>query len=843
MRIQCILTFTLLALASIEPKKGEERFNFLNLTANGYLKRRYDFSYATAAHLLDLDGSLRQRFLYAVTSNEENTISTVCSPFSALVPLGMLVLGAGHENTDRNLRNVIGIHMETEAPEYFRDLLNGIQNVPKAHTYIANRIYISDKKKLKDYFVKAAEDIFDSGIQSINMKDGNKVAKEVNKWVRKNTRGKIDKILQPSDVDPDTVTFLANAIYFSAKWVNPFKHSEEDVFYGVNGHQKVNMMQNTDYYLYGTSHVLGAQAIQIPYKGDAASMLVLLPHAKHGLHSLLLKLKKAPDLINTIEMDSTYVDLQLPSFKIETTLDLKYLYEKIGLTEVFRKGHGLHDIVEDSPLFISKGIQKAFIEVTQVGTVAAAASVLNFQKLSMNFDKPVKFRADHPFLFFIIANRQQLSILASKSMLFTSTCSQPLSKMKIQFILTFPLIALASAELGKINKTVVCVNSTVNDYLRTRHEGATHLLDLDGTMRQKFLYTVLSNEKNVISAVCSPFSAMMPLGVLELGAGNEKTDRNLREALGINKKTAVATYFKNLLNGIQNMPKARTFIANRIYISDRNKLKGNFVNAAKNIFDSGIQSINMQDGENVANEVNSWVRKNTKGKIDQILQPSDVDPFTIVLVANAIYFKAKWMNPLKHSEEDVFYGVNGQQKVNMMYQRDFYMYGTSRVLNAAAILIPYEDNAAAMLVLLPNAKDGLQSLLLQLKRNPDLINTISMKMTNVNFWLPSFKIETTFDLKHFYKKVGITEILREGNGLHDMVEENGIFIDKGIQKAFIEVTKDGTVAAAASVVHGMAMSMQMAKPVPFKADHPFLFMIIAQKQQLFGGTFAGEKRT
>ncbi|KAJ2939663.1 hypothetical protein O0L34_g14381 [Tuta absoluta] len=362
------------------------------------------------AHLLDLNGSIRKKFLYTVTSNGRNVISAVCSPLSAMMPLGMLLLGAGHEKTDKDLRNALGIEMEVEAPAYFKYFLNSIQSLPNAHTELANRMYISDENELKSNFVEAAKDIFDSGVQSINMKDKDKVAKEVNNWVRKNTKGKIKQILHPSDVNPSTVVLVANAIYFSALWEKPFKYSEEDVFYGVDGQQKVDLMSNKAYYMYGKSSVLNAKAIIIPYRGDDAAMLVLLPHARDGLYSLLNQLKKDPDLINTIIMQFTYVDLELPKFKIETSLDLKHLYKKVGLTEIFNNGHGLHDVVENSTLFLDKGIQKAFIEVTKKGTVAAAASSINIMMMSQPLDpkKPVLFRADHPFIFLIIVQKQQL---------------------------------------------------------------------------------------------------------------------------------------------------------------------------------------------------------------------------------------------------------------------------------------------------------------------------------------------------------------------------------------------------------------------------------------------------
>ncbi|KAJ2939664.1 hypothetical protein O0L34_g14381 [Tuta absoluta] len=409
MEILFILHLISLLLASVELRGDKKRYIFFNLTANDYLKRRYDLSHETAGHLLDLDGALRQRFLYTVTSIQEKLISAICSPFSAMMPLGMLLLGAGHEKTDKDLRNAIGMKIEAEAPEYFKDLTYNIQKLPNVHTYLANQIYVSNKKKLKSNFVEAAKDIFGSGVQSINMKDGNKVADEVNNWVRKNTEGKIDQILRPSDVNPDTVVLLVNAIYFSAKWMRPFEYSENCVFYGVDGQQIVNMMHKRDYYMYGTSPVLEAEAVLIPYEEDSAAMLVLLPRAKDGLQSLLLQLKKAPDLINTITVQRTHVELLLPTFKIETSLDLKILYERVGLSEIFNKGHGLHDIVENSTLYIDKGIQKAFIEVTKEGTVAAAASVTDGMTMSMLItEKPVLFRADHPFLFLIIAHKQQL---------------------------------------------------------------------------------------------------------------------------------------------------------------------------------------------------------------------------------------------------------------------------------------------------------------------------------------------------------------------------------------------------------------------------------------------------
>ncbi|KAI5645225.1 serpin (serine protease inhibitor) domain-containing protein [Phthorimaea operculella] len=367
----------------------------------------------------------------------------------------------------------------------------------------------------------------------------------------------------------------------------------------------------------------------------------------------------------------------------------------------------------------------------------------------------------------------------------------------------------------------------------------TELLDLRGTMRQKFLYAVTTIDERV-SVVSSPFSALIPLGILLYATQeNDPTQRELLKALGGHGLTEAVQNLKQIRDKIKRLPRCQTYIASKYYLSKKVTIKQSFLkSASKNFGIDCIGRFDASEAARIADTINKWVRDKTSGKIDRIISPGDVSPKAVLFVVDTIYFAAQWEHRFLPARSADFFGVSGTHTVQMMSITDRYKYGTSSALNAQAILIPYKGFVANMLVLLPNRRDGLSSLLSQLKRNPELINQIQMGEQLVELYLPKFRIETSLDLKVLYERVGLNNMFTDGYGLKNAVEKMAIKVDKGIHKTIIDVDELGTTAASASSLQGVASSRPNQHTV-FKADHPFLFIIIAHKQQLFGGTFVG----
>jgi len=231
--------------------------------------------------------------------------------------------------------------------------------------------------------------------------DAEGARKTINAWVEKQTRDKIKDLIQPGVLDSLTRLVLTNAIYFKGDWASPFKKdgTKDGDFFAADG-QKVAapMMHQTGHFGYLDGGEL--QALEMPYKGDALSMVVLLPKAKDGLPALEKKLSATSAVVWIAGLRKQQVQVAMPRFTTTAEFMLKETLSAMGMTDAFsdRADFSGMDGVKD--LFISAVIHKAFVDVNEEGTEAAAATAVVMKSTGMPAP-PVEFRADHPFVFLI----------------------------------------------------------------------------------------------------------------------------------------------------------------------------------------------------------------------------------------------------------------------------------------------------------------------------------------------------------------------------------------------------------------------------------------------------------
>jgi serine protease inhibitor len=263
----------------------------------------------------------------------------------------------------------------------------------------------------------------------------------INAWVSQRTREKIQNILPAGSIDSATRLVLANAVYFRGTWAAPFSESETvpAAFTRYDGQtSQVSLMSRLSFKRgtyaafeadgtpYRTPTTIregatpdegypatdGFQVAELPYNGDRLSMLVLLPRAHDGLDALLQSL--TAERLRTISQALVRRDfhLYLPKFKLETSYGLNNPLRRLGMRQAFEdlaNFSGLTDSLEDEHrLMITNVLHKAFVEVNEKGTEAAAATVITFAPTNALIrDVPFvpEFRADRPFLF-VIRERQ-----------------------------------------------------------------------------------------------------------------------------------------------------------------------------------------------------------------------------------------------------------------------------------------------------------------------------------------------------------------------------------------------------------------------------------------------------
>ena len=237
--------------------------------------------------------------------------------------------------------------------------------------------------------------------------------KEVNDWVDKKTKENIKNLIPEGVFNSLTVLTLVNAIYFKGIWQNQFARRatrSKDFFVSKKEKVKVKMMKlKTKFKHIANGAELGCQLLELPYQGEDLSMLILLPQDKYGLASVEAslthdKLQKAIAL--TQVQRSRGVKVYLPRFKMTQQFQLNELLAKMGAIDMFNANRADFTGISTGPerLHVSLVIHKAFVEVNEKGTEAAAATAVVMSRSKSPSGGSAKipvFCADHPFLFLL----------------------------------------------------------------------------------------------------------------------------------------------------------------------------------------------------------------------------------------------------------------------------------------------------------------------------------------------------------------------------------------------------------------------------------------------------------
>ncbi|XP_067108385.1 leukocyte elastase inhibitor-like isoform X2 [Osmerus mordax] len=348
--------------------------------------------------------------LFQKIAEETPTGNVFFSPLSISSALAMVLLGA-RGNTATQMSESLHLHKtKDEVHVAFGKLMAELnkKDAPYALS-LANRLYGEQTYEFVKEFLGDTRKHYDAELETVDFQKNYEGARlNINGWVAKQTQDKIQNLLQEGIVDEMTKLVLVNAIYFKGSWEKKFKDTNtRDTQFKLNQNESkpVKMMYQKTKFPLTFIPEANCQILELPYVGKDLSMLIMLPNEITGL----TKLEKNLSYENFLEwtrpdmMDMQEVQVGLPRFKLEQTLDLKAKLTSMGMTDAF--DHALADFSGMSPsnnLVLSKVIHKAFVEVNEEGTEAAAATaaVMMLRCAMM----PASFIADHPFLFFIRHN-------------------------------------------------------------------------------------------------------------------------------------------------------------------------------------------------------------------------------------------------------------------------------------------------------------------------------------------------------------------------------------------------------------------------------------------------------
>jgi serine protease inhibitor len=344
---------------------------------------------------------------HGVTSDDYSD-NVVLSPVSAKLALAMAYNGASG-NTAQAMSRVLdleGMSLE-EANEQLGNLMTSLAQADEdVLLEIADSLWADEGFDFKEDFVQRCRDYFAAEVASLDLQDPGTVER-INAWVSENTHDKIEKIADR--IDPAVVLMLINAVYFNGKWQTPFDPSltADGDFHLLNGGTISSpFMHRSGEFSYYENDDL--QAVSLPYgeKDDGRlSMCVILPREGKDYGEFLGGLKEADWESWMGRFQNKEGDLALPRFKVEYEKELNGALETMGMGPAFEGGFEGMAVGGEEDLFISKVLQKTYIDVNEEGTEAAAVTSVEVELTAMPADSPFNMSVDRPFLFAIRDNQ------------------------------------------------------------------------------------------------------------------------------------------------------------------------------------------------------------------------------------------------------------------------------------------------------------------------------------------------------------------------------------------------------------------------------------------------------
>lgn len=335
------------------------------------------------------------------------------SPYSISTALGMTYAGARGQTAEQMAKALRYTLAEDKLHAAFAALINQQNGVGAKRAYklnVANRLWGQAGSAFRPDFLQLVQKNYGAGLQELDFIRASEPSRvTINDWIDKQTQGKIKDLIPQGAIDLDTRLVLTNAIYFKAAWMDEFfagATKKADFWTTPTSKVQAMMMHRKADYSFVDGET--AQLLELPYEQNDLSMLVILPRKKDGLKDLELKLTAA-NLDAWLKSKKLYeVDVKLPKFKFTSQFSLKQTLADMGMPIAFTRAADFSGMTSQEKLMISDVIHKAFVDVHEKGTEAAAATAVIMKTLSAPI-RPIvpsaNFHADHPFVFVIRDNR------------------------------------------------------------------------------------------------------------------------------------------------------------------------------------------------------------------------------------------------------------------------------------------------------------------------------------------------------------------------------------------------------------------------------------------------------
>jgi serine protease inhibitor len=346
--------------------------------------------------------------LYRSFATKEGNV--LFSPYSISMSLALLSAGADGD-TKKQILDALHWGKTSASPtEDFGALDRHLESATQGDDIltVADGLWRQQGGDLLPAFIKTAQSDLGAEVRDADFINNAPAAQAaINNWVSLKTSGKIHDLIPAGSLNGSSRLVLVNAVYFKGRWEHPFKASgtrPRPFFVGQDQSVMVPTMSETD--MLKVVSVPACDIVELPYNGGGLSMVILLPKAHDGLGSLeqLLTPTSLFEWLASLDFAKQQnTNVMLPLFKMTYSVDLSEALEQAGVTAALSEHDADFSMLDGRrDLHVSAAVHKAFVDVSELGTEAAASTYEAFVTLGVESYR--EFNVDHPFIFLIRDN-------------------------------------------------------------------------------------------------------------------------------------------------------------------------------------------------------------------------------------------------------------------------------------------------------------------------------------------------------------------------------------------------------------------------------------------------------
>jgi serpin B len=344
----------------------------------------------------------------------------------------------------------------------------------------------------------------------------------------------------------------------------------------------------------------------------------------------------------------------------------------------------------------------------------------------------------------------------------------------------------------------------------------------------------------------SPYSVFTALAMTYEGAKKE-TAEEMSDVLNIDQDNAsFHNYVKNLYTEFNKNNEHYTIsTANALWTRQNLQLIETYKDIITEYYNGEITEVDFNNPQKAAEIINQWIEDKTNGLIKDLITPEHINPYIMLILTNAIYFNGIWrtqFDPVNTTDRDFtnYSGITVQiPTMSIINTKNVFNY--TETDNLQILELPYSGDTLSMIIILPKNND-ISTVTEEI--NDEKLNEWenSMVETNLDIYLPKFKVKTEYTLDEYLKSLGMNQSFSPSADFSGITTEWDLFIDRVLHKAYIEVNEEGTEAAAATSVNVAPTAIPEPSKI-FNANHPFIFLIhhIDSGTILFIGRFSNPK--